>query len=56
MGMKIAIIKFDNNKKAEKISYFTNNKKGIGDFISLVNEEFRKNNYNIKLEKVEEGK
>lgn len=54
MGMKIAIIKFDNDKKAEKISYFYNNTKGINDFIHLLNKELQKENYDIRISNVRE--
>ena len=54
MGMKIAIIELDKENKAQKIDYFRNNTKGIGDFIILLNKELRKNNYNIRIAKVEE--
>lgn len=54
MGMKIAIIEFDKENKAQKTDYFRNNTKGIGDFLILLNKELRKNNYNIRISKVEE--
>lgn len=54
MGLKIAIIKFDKENKVQKIDYFRNNSKGIGDFLILLNEELNKNNYNIKITRVEE--
>ncbi len=54
MGLKIAILKFDKENKAQKIDYFRNNTKGIGDFIILLNEELKKNNYNIRIKKLEE--
>lgn len=54
MGMKIAIIEFDKENKAQKIDYFRNNTKGIGDFLILLNKELRKNNYNIRISKIEE--
>ena len=53
MGIKIAIIELNEKNKAEKIDYFKNNAKGIGDFIILLNEELKKNNYNIRLGKAE---
>lgn len=52
MGMKIAIVGLNDDKKAEKIDYFYNNTKGIGDFLILLNEELNKHNYNIKIGKV----
>ena len=54
MGIKIAIVEFDKNNKAKKIDYFRNNTKGIGDFLILLNKELSKNNYNIRIRKVEE--
>lgn len=54
MGLKIAIIEFDEENKAQKIDYFRNNTKGIGDFLILLNKELKKNNYNIRIKKVEE--
>ena len=54
MGMKIAIIEFDKENKAQKIDYFRNNTKGIGAFLILLNKELRKNNYNIRITKVDE--
>ena len=56
MGTKIAIVKLDRNKKAERINYFYNNTKGIGDFLILLNKELNKNNYDIRIGKVEEDK
>lgn len=50
MGMKLAIIETESNK--EKRIEFENNAKGIGDFITLLNKELSKNNYNIKISKV----
>lgn len=54
MGMKIAIVEFDKENKSRKIDYFKNNTKGIGDFLILLNKELRKNNYNLRIKKVEE--
>lgn len=54
MGLKIAIVEFDKENKAQKIDYFRNNTKGIGDFLILLNSELRKNNYNIRITKVDE--
>lgn len=54
MGLKIAIIEFDKENKVQKIDYFRNNTKGVGDFLILLNQELKKNNYNIKITKVEE--
>lgn len=55
MGIKIAIIEFDKNMKAQKIDYFKNNTKGIGDFLILLNQELKKHNYNIRINKVSEN-
>lgn len=52
MGTKIAIIEFDKNMKAQKIDYFKNNAKGIGDFLILLNQELKKHNYSIRINKV----
>ena len=54
MGMKIAIVGFDGGNKVQKIDYFRNSTKGIGDFLILLNKELKKNNYNLKITKVEE--
>lgn len=54
MGMKIAIVEFESAREPNKIDYFKNHAKGIGDFLILLNEELRKNNYNIRIKKVEE--
>ena len=54
MGLKIAIVELKGSNKAERIDYFRNNTKGIGDFLTLLNSELRKNNYNIRITKVEE--
>ena len=54
MGLKIAILKFDKENKVQKIDYFRNNTKGIGDFLILLNKELERNNYNIRITRVEE--
>ena len=53
MGLKIAIVEFKDGNNAKRIDYFRNNTKGIGDFVTLLNSELRKNNYNIRITKVE---
>lgn len=54
MGMKLAIVQKNDNGKADKIDYFRNNSKGIGDFIILLNEQFIKNNINVRIGKFED--
>lgn len=54
MGMKLAIVQKNDNGKAEKINYFRNNTKGIGDFVILLNKQFIKNNINVQIGKVKD--
>lgn len=54
MGMKLAIVQKNDKGKVEKINYFKNNTKGIGDFMLLLNEQFIKNNINVQIGKVED--
>ena len=49
------MIKFDKENKVQRIDYFRNNTKGIGDFLILLNKELERNNYNIRITRVEEA-